>query len=658
MITRATKLYEMRLSRRTLTLGGIKAALVLGLAGRLYYLQVQEGRQYTQLSDRNKYDFRILPPSRGRIYDEQGRLLAGNAEAYELSVTPAYGDDLEVTLRRLMSLIDLSEDEYEAILEDAKGKPSFLPVQIRADLSQREVARVVVRSPELPGVNFERVEKRIYPQGIISGHLTGYINKATADEVASGVITRELRNLNTGKSGIEKSFEPQLRGIPGRERILVNAVGRPIRTAVDEEPSSGRDIKLNINMDNQLFALESLKKGQNKPLQLASPRVQSARADNDELNRILADGQSSAFEDSKGRVVPPETGAVVAMDIKTGAVKTLASSPTYDPNLFSGRLSSKDWNILVNNPRTPLLNRSLTGQYSPGSTFKMVVALAALEAGIINEKTSFHCSGHKPVGNQDFHCWLKDGHGHVNVLQAIEQSCDVFFYEVGLKLGINRIAEMARRLGLGDETGILMPGEKKGLIPTKAWKEEEIGQFWTLGETVNASIGQGYVLATPLQLAVMTARIANGKKAIRPKLTSQEIHGQDFEGDEFEDLNISPSALRVVQKGMRRVMNGSKGTARRYDLTDKGIPIAGKTGTVQVRAISKAEREQGVVDNADRPWKFRDHALFVCYAPYKNPRYAVSVVVEHGGSGSSAAAPIAKQVVDHLFKTEAKTKRS
>ena len=658
MITRATKLYEMRLSRRTLTLGGIKAALVLGLAGRLYYLQVQEGRQYTQLSDRNKYDFRILPPSRGRIYDEQGRLLAGNAEAYELSVTPAYGDDLEVTLRRLMSLIDLSEDEYEAILEDAKGKPSFLPVQIRADLSQREVARVVVRSPELPGVNFERVEKRIYPQGIISGHLTGYINKATADEVASGVITRELRNLNTGKSGIEKSFEPQLRGIPGRERILVNAVGRPIRTAVDEEPSSGRDIKLNINMDNQLFALESLKKGQNKPLQLASPRVQSARAENDELNRILADGQSSAFEDSKGRVVPPETGAVVAMDIKTGAVKTLASSPTYDPNLFSGRLSSKDWNILVNNPRTPLLNRSLTGQYSPGSTFKMVVALAALEAGIINEKTSFHCSGHKPVGNQDFHCWLKDGHGHVNVLQAIEQSCDVFFYEVGLKLGINRIAEMARRLGLGDETGILMPGEKKGLIPTKAWKEEEIGQFWTLGETVNASIGQGYVLATPLQLAVMTARIANGKKAIRPKLTSQEIHGQDFEGDEFEDLNISPSALRVVQKGMRRVMNGSKGTARRYDLTDKGIPIAGKTGTVQVRAISKAEREQGVVDNADRPWKFRDHALFVCYAPYKNPRYAVSVVVEHGGSGSSAAAPIAKQVVDHLFKTEAKTKRS
>lgn len=652
MITRATKLYEMKLSRRALTLGGIKAALALGLAGRLYYLQVQEGREYTQLSDRNKYDFRILPPSRGRIYDDRGRLLAGNAEAYELSITPAYGDDLEMTLRRLMKLINLSEEEYKAIIEDAKGKASFLPVQIRADLSQREVARVVVRSPELPGVNFQRVEKRIYPQGILSGHLTGYINKATADEVASGVITPELKNLNTGKSGVEKSFETYLRGLPGRERILVNAVGRPIRTAVDEEPASGDDIQLNINMDNQLFALESLKKGQNKPLKLASPRVQSALKDNDELNRILADGQSTAFEDSKGRIVPPETGSVVAMDIRTGAVKTLASSPTYDPNLFSGRLSSKDWNMLVDNPRTPLLNRSLTGQYSPGSTFKMVVALAALEAGVINEKTSFHCSGHKPVGNQDFHCWLKDGHGHVNIMEAIERSCDVFFYEIGLKIGINRIADMARRLGLGDQTGIMMPGEKRGLIPTKAWKEEEIGQFWTLGETVNASIGQGYVLTTPLQLAVMTARIANGKKAVTPKLTKQEIEAHTSNQEEFAELDISPAALRIVQKAMRRVMNGSKGTARKYDLTYKGIPIAGKTGTVQVRAISKAEREQGIVDNADRPWKFRDHALFVCYAPYKNPRYAVSVVVEHGGSGSSAAAPIAKQVVDHLFKTE------
>lgn len=646
MITRANRIHELKLSRRMMLLGGIKGALVLGLASRLYYLQVQQGSRYGRLSDRNKYDFRILPPSRGRIYDAQGRLLAGNAEAYELSITPAYSKDLKDIIVRLSMLIDLSDDEIKEFLKEAKSKPSFLPIPIRTNLSQREVSRVVVRSPELPGVNFERIEKRIYPQGILSGHLTGYVNRATADEIESGIITPELASLSTGKSGIEKSFEYDLRGDPGRERVLVNALGRPISTAVDEPPSSGQDLKVTINMDDQLHAIETLKKGQNKPLKLTSPRVVKTLESDGELAKILADGHSTAFEDSSGRVVPPETGSVVALDIKTGGVKTLVSSPTFDPNLFSGRLSSKDWNMLIENPRTPLLDRSLSGQYSPGSTFKMVVALAALEAGIINENTSFRCDGHKTVGNQDFHCWLKNGHGVVNVISSLERSCDVFFYEIGLKTGITRIADMARRLGLGDTTGIIMPGEKPGLIPSKQWKEDNVGRVWTLGETVNASIGQGYVLATPLQLAVMTARIAEGEHAIRPTLTSSEA-----EGKAFDKLDISQSALNIVRRGMRKVMNGTKGTARRHDLN--GIAMAGKTGTVQVKAISKAEREQGIIDNKDRPWKHRDHALFVGYAPYKNPRYAVSVVVEHGGGGSSTAAPIASSVMQHLFKGEA-----
>ena len=645
MITRAMKLYEAKLKRRSLILGGLQGALVMGLAARLYFLQVEEGRQYQKLSDRNKYDFRIIPPSRGRIKDIAGRLLAGNAEAYELSITPQYSNDLKETLVQLSMLIDLSDDEIKAFIEEANSSPSFLPIPIRADLTQREVARIAVRSPELPGVNFERVEKRIYPQGVLGGHLTGYVNRATADEVETGVITRELANLSTGKSGVEKAFERQLRGYPGRERILVNAVGRPIRTAVDERPKSGADLNLTINMDDQLFAIETLKKGKKKPLPLSSPRVKRSLESDDELAKILADGQSTAFEDEKGRVVPPETGSVVVLDIKTGEVKTLVSSPTFDPNLFSGRLSSRDWNMLMENPRTPLLDRSLSGQYSPGSTFKMVVALAALEAGVINEKTSVHCEGHRTVGNQDFHCWLKDGHGHVNVMSAIEQSCDVFFYEIGLKLGIKRIAEMARKLGLGEKTGISIPGEKSGLIPSKDWKMATHGRSWTLGETVNASIGQGYVLTTPLQLAVMTARLANGKQAVTPRLTTSELDGQ-----EFEPLDISPAALKIIQRSMRRVMNGPKGTARRSDLSDIGVPMAGKTGTVQVRAISKAEREEGVIDNMDRQWKFRDHALFVCYAPYDNPRYAIAVVVEHGGGGSSTAAPIASAVMRKLLK--------
>jgi len=649
MITRMKKNYDQKLSRRALMLGGIKGVLAMSLVARLYYLQIEEGRQYQTLSDRNKYDFRIIPPSRGRIKDAKGRLLAGNAEAYELSVTPQYIDDIEMTIKQLSSLIDLTPQEIQNFIDDLEKSPTFLPIPIRTDLTQRELSRIAIRSPELPGVNFERVEKRIYPQGVLGGHLTGYINRATAEEVENGIISRELANLSTGKSGIEKAFEDKLRGFPGRERILVNALGRPIRTAVDEQPAAGRDLDLTINMDDQLFAIETLKRGQNKPLSLASPRVKKAMEKNEELAKILADGHNSAFEDSKGRVVPPETGSVVVLDIKTGAVKTLVSSPTYDPNVFSGRLSSKDWQTLIDNPRTPLLDRSLSGQYSPGSTFKMVVALAALEAGVINEKTPFMCTGHRQVGNQDFHCWFKHGHGSVNVVQALEQSCDVFFYEIGLKTGIKRISEMARKLGLGEPTGISMPGEKSGLIPTKSWKEITYDRPWTLGETVNASIGQGYVLATPLQLAVMTARIADGKRAILPRMT---LAGD--EGGDFEPLDISERALAVVQKGMRRVMNGEKGTAKRYDLASIGAPMAGKTGTVQVRAISKAEREAGIVDNIDRKWKFRDHALFVSYAPYQNPRYAIAVVVEHGGGGSSTAAPIASAVMRHLFTADAK----
>jgi penicillin-binding protein 2 len=645
MITRATRLHELRLTRRAFTLGGIMGTISLGLMGRLYYLQVMEGQQYIRLSNLNKYDFRILPPSRGRILDYKGRLLAGNSEAYELSISPINRDNLDKTLRRLMNLIELDEEQYQEIMTEAEGNPPFQPVQIRADLSHREVARVVIRSTELPGVNFERVEKRIYPQGIFSGHLTGYINKASKDEVASGTISRELKNLNTGKSGVEKAFEYQLRGLPGRKRILVNAVGRPIRTLIDEEPASGRDITLNVNLDVQHFALETLKKGKKTPLALSSPRVQSALSADDELRRILADGQSTAFEDSRGRVVAPEAGAVVAMDVQTGAVKTLVSSPTVDPNLFSGRLSPSDWSKMTNNPQTPLLNRSLTGLYSPGSTFKMVVALAALEAGVINENTTFFCPGHKTIGDTDFHCWRKNGHGNMNVLTGIEQSCDVYFYSVGLKVGVKRIADMAYRLGLGDITGIQLPDEKQGLIPTKDWKRKVYGQPWTLGETANVSIGQGYVLTTPLQLAVMTARIANGEKAVTPKLTNHELGEENF-----ADLNIPSGALKLVRAGMRRVMNGGGGTARQHDLSD--VPMAGKTGTVQVRAISQEERERGIIANADRPWKFRDHALFVGYAPYDKPRYAVAVVVEHGGGGSSVAAPIASRVVDYLFKAE------
>lgn len=644
MITKRDRELNAVFGRRALILGGLQGLAVAGLASRLYYLQLVEGQQYSRLSDNNKYDFRIIKPSRGRIYDADGRLLAGNAEAYQLSLIPDYVEDVEAVLRMLSRLIALDEDDIVEIMALVDDSPRFLPVTIRTDLTQREVARLVVRTPELPGVSFEKVERRIYPQGFLAAHVTGYVNRVTQEEINDGTITRELAVLNTGKTGAEKTFESSLRGFPGRERVLVNAHGRPIRTAVDEESHAGEDLRLTANMGLQHAALEALKKGSNEPIRRDDPRVAEAIEKQPELAQMIPETEEYAYIDKRNRVVPPESGSVVVVDVRTGAVRCLASTPTFDPNLFAGRIRTHEWQAMISNPRRPLLNRALVGQYAPGSTFKMAVALAAMEAGIVSEGTSFYCPGYKTVGNQRFHCWHRKGHGRLNTLQAIEQSCDVFFYETGIRTGIERISAMATRLGLGEPTGIDLPEEKPGLMPTKQWKADNIGGSWTLGETINVSIGQGYALVTPLQLAVMAARLASGGFRVQPRI----VEGQS--DIDFEPLGIDPQAIDIVQRGMRRVMNGSLGTARRQDIKSG---MAGKTGTVQVRAISQAERESGVIDNADRPWRYRDHALFVGYAPYDDPRYAVSVLVEHGGSGSSNAAPVANRVLSWLLEEEA-----
>jgi penicillin-binding protein 2 len=332
------------------------------------------------------------------------------------------------------------------------------------------------------------------------------------------------------------------------------------------------------------------------------------------------------------------------MDIHTGDVRVMVSNPGFDPNLFSNPLSVRDWKRLNDHPRTPLLNRVTSGLYAPGSTFKMVVIAAALEAGVISTKTRYECTGGFDFGDTTFHCWNKRGHGTIDGVQALEQSCDIYFYQIALKTGIDRIHNMARRLGLGDVTGIGLPGEKPGIIPQRSWKMQSRGTAWTPGETVIAGIGQGFVLTTPLQLAVMTARIANGKYAVTPRLQA------DNKPVEFAPLEISPAIIRVLRKGMRAVTNGPRGTARKHDVN--GVGMAGKTGTVQVKRITKEQREKGIVDNIDRPWKERDHALFVAYAPFDDPRYAMSVVVEHGGSGSSMAAPIAKDIMSYLLEQD------
>ena len=632
------------IGRRTLLLGSGMLLVTSFLSGRLYQLQVAQSNRYKRLSDRNQFDLRIVPPRRGRLVDRRMRLLAGNAESYLLLITPLYAGDLDRALAQLGQLVDLTEDDLARVRETARKGPSFRSILIRESLTQRELARLAVRSAYLPGVTFEKTLRRIYPQGALTGHVTGYVSPITSREVEENRSLGDLPNLATGKIGIEYALEPELRGQPGNERVEVNARGQPIRVFRDFEPQSGRDVRLALDIGLQQHVTNVLRRGQSERVDMASPEVQRAIAGDSDLKLHLASGENMLLRDSVGNITPPESGAAIVIDVHSGEILAMVSSPTYDPNMFTDRLLTRDWRRLNAHPRNPLLNRVTAGMYAPGSTFKMIVALAALEAGIINEKSRYFCNGSMELGNATFHCWFEDGHGSMNVVRALERSCDVFFYEVALKTGIQRIKAMAGKLGLGDVTGIDIPGEKTGIIPNHEWKVATHGVVWTPGETVVAGIGQGYVLVTPLQLAVMTARLANGSKAVMPSLRA-------VEGEvEFADLGISESALRIVREGMFEVMHGSLGTARRHNLPPRQGGMSGKTGTVQVKRITKEQREAGITKNIERPWKERDHALFVGYAPVRNPRYAVAVVVEHGGSGSSMAAPIARAALKRALE--------
>jgi penicillin-binding protein 2 len=356
-----------------------------------------------------------------------------------------------------------------------------------------------------------------------------------------------------------------------------------------------------------------------------------------------------------GEALGDQSGTVVVMDCMTGEVLAMASQPGYDPNAFNRGLTSEEWKALISNPKSPLTNKPIAGQYAPGSTFKMVVAMAAYDSGVIKPEQTVFCPGHTTLGNARFHCWKRGGHGNMDMVAALKNSCDVYFYEVARRLGIDRIADMARRFGLGGITGITLPGERPGLIPDRAWKQAALGDVWHAGESLIAGIGQGYITTTPLQLAVMTARIANGGLQVKPILTKRKVvddHLEDRVAIPPAKLGVSAKAIQLAQQGMWEVVNGPYGTAWRSKLPEELGQMAGKTGTAQVRRISKAERESGVIRNEDLPWERRDHALFVCFAPFAAPRYAISVVIEHGGGGSAVAAPIAKKVMEACLRLD------
>ena len=589
-------------TRRAALLAGGQFGLLTALVGRMYYLQVVESKRYQTLAEENRINMRLIPPSRGRILDRFGVPVAVNQQNYRVLIKSENTPDVPAVLDRLAMIISIDADEKARILKEIRRTKKFVPVTVREFLEWEDVARLEVNAPDLPGVTIDVGERRFYPNGIAAAHVLGYVGAPRREDLTGDPLL-ELPGFRIGRSGIERAFDKPLRGSAGASQLEVNAVGRVIRELNRQEGDKGRDVVLTMDMALQRAAMRRL-------------------------------GE--------------EAGSVVVMDVATGGLIVQASTPSFDPNAFTEGLSNAQWRALADNERAPLRNKAIAGEYAPGSTFKMIVALAALEEGVITPRSRYFCSGHMEVGDGRFHCWRREGHGHVDLERGIAESCDVYFYEIARKIGIDTIAKMAERFGLGTKLALDVPGERSGLIPTKSWKRAVIGQPWVLGETLVAGIGQGFVLTTPLQLATMTARMVNGGKAVLPHLARDRMFREDMIArgkPEYPSINVDPAHLKILMDTMEKVTDDPRGTAHAARIKRPDMSMAGKTGTAQVRRISLRERESGVRKNEELPWRFRDHALFVGYAPIENPRYAISVVVEHGGGGSSVAAPIARDVM-------------
>ena len=596
-------------TRRAFIVGGAQALLTAGLAGRLYQLQVVESERYAVLADENRINMQLLPPARGRIFDRFGQVLAENRLNYRLVVVPEAALDLDAALDELAALVPIEEHDRERVLREARRKQKFVPITVREHLSWEEVSQIEVNAPDLPGVMIDVGSRRLYAFGPDTVHIVGYVGAVNESELTDDPLLA-LPDFRIGKNGAEKVLESSLRGEAGARQVEVNAYGRVIRELGRRPGRPGDDHMLTIDLGLQQYV-------------------------------------AARFGD--------ESGSAVVIDVHSGEILSLASMPSYDPNLFTAGISETQWRELIGHPRFPLSNKSISGQYSPGSTFKMIVALAALESGEVSPHHSFHCPGFLELGNRRFRCWRRHGHGDVAMVKGLTQSCDVYFYEVAKRVGIDRIAAMAERFGFGGRLDIELPGEKPGLVPTRDWKLASIGEPWQGGETLIVGIGQGYLLSTPLQLAVMVARIANGGIAVQPSLLAEVIRdGQPLARDRssFPPMGLSARHLEIVREGMLKVVNDPKGTAFLARIEEPALAMAGKTGSVQVRRITEREHRAGVVKNEDRPWEERDHALFVAYAPAERPRYGVAVVVEHGGSGGGVAAPIARDILREVQRRD------
>lgn len=582
-------------NRRAVIMGAGQLGLFGLLIGRLQYLQLRKADEYAMLAEDNRVNVEFLSAPRGRIVDRQGNILARNDPSYQLILIPEQSADVKAVLRRVQNIVSISDNAIERILKRVEKNAKFVPITIADNISWDDFSRLNLESPFLPGVQTQVGEKRIYLYGEDMAHMLGYVGAVQARS------TQQKGKILEGRSGLEYLFEENLQGVAGNRRVEVNAYGRIVRELEREKGKPGAQIQTTLDTNLQTLAIKSL-------------------------------GNQS--------------GAAVVLDIATGGVLALASTPSYDPNQLSVGIDDRDWAKLTANEKKPLMNKAISGLYSPGSTFKMVVALAALDAGVVTKNHKFDCPGSYTFGGRKFHCWERKGHGVVDMRTALARSCDVYFYDLALRIGIDQIQKTAREFGFGEHIGLGLMGERDGVMPGRTWKEENLGRKWQPGETVLVGIGQGYILASPLQLAVMTARLASRGVKAKPHVILGDVE------ESPERIEINDDDMDVVLAGMNDVVNHPRGTAFRSRIWVDGKTMAGKTGTVQVRTISEAERSDRVLPNSELPWHLRDHAIFVGYAPVDNPRYAVAVLVEHGGGGSTVAAPIGNKILTAALEQE------
>lgn len=588
-------------TRRGLVVGGVQLAFMGLLGFRMRQMQIEEADQYRLLAEENRINVRLLAPPRGIIYDRNGVIIADNSQNYRIVIVREDAGDVDEVIAKLKSIVTLDETELERSLKEMYRRSPFVPVTLADRLTWEDFSKVAVNSPALPGITPEVGLSRQYPMRGDFAHVIGYVGPVSdydLSQIEDPDPLLQIPKFQIGKVGVETKLEEGLRGKAGNSRIEINAAGRVMRE-LDRDPGvPGQDVQLTVDARLQNFVQERLR---------------------------------------------GESAAAVVMDCENGDLLALGSAPAFDPNLFVRGISSADYRVLTDDKYVPLRNKTVQGTYPPGSTYKMIVALAALEAGVVGYGETVWCPGFYQLGRRRFHCWKRGGHGHINLENSLVQSCDVYYYDISQRVGIDKISAMANKLGFGIRHDIPMSAVAEGLAPTQKWKQVRHGEAWRVGDTLNASIGQGFTLTSPLQLAVYAARIASGR-ALEPRLI-KTMGGIEQGTTEAPPLDIQPGHLRAIRQAMYNVSNGSRGTARRSRIVTEGMEVAGKTGTSQVRNITAAERAQGVFRNEDLPWERRDHALFVAFAPYDKPKYAISVVVEHGGGGSKAAAPVARDIL-------------